>query len=120
MDKDMKKIKTEEELSNAIRENDIVVAKFGADWCGPCKVLEENIEAIEKENADTAEFLEIDVDDADEGFVDKYYLRGLPVSYFFKEGEKAYVVEGLMTKEQILERIAILKFVEDINMLKRE
>ena len=116
----MRQIKTEDELSNAIRENDIVVAKFGADWCGPCKVLEKNISEIEKENADTAEFLEIDVDDADEGFVDKYYLRGLPVTYFFKEGEKAYVVEGLMTKEQILERIKILRIVENTDLLKKE
>ena len=116
----MKQIKTEEELSNAIRENDVVFAKFGADWCFPCKVLEKNIAEIEKENADTAEFLEIDVDEADEEFVDKYYLRGLPVSYFFKEGEKAYVVEGLMTKEQILERIEILKTVENVDMLKKE
>ncbi len=105
----MKKIKTEEELNKAIKENDIVVAKFGAEWCGQCRVLEKNITEIEKENADTAEFLEIDVDDADEEFVDKYYLRGLPVSYFFKDGEKTYVVEGLMTKEQLLERISMLK-----------
>ena len=105
----MKRIKTEEELSNAIRENDIVVAKFGADWCGPCKVLEENIEQIESENADTAEFLEIDVDDADEPFVDKYYLRGLPVTYFFKEGETKGVVEGVITKEQMIMRINKLK-----------
>ena len=105
----MKQIKTEEELSNAIRENDIVVAKFGADWCGPCKVLEENIAEIEKENADLAEFLEIDVDDADEAFVDKYYLRGLPVTYFFKEGNRCGAVEGLITKEQMLMRISKLK-----------
>jgi thioredoxin 1 len=116
----MKQIKTEEELSNSIKKNDVVVAKFGAEWCGPCRVLEKNIDEIEKENSDTAEFVEIDVDDADEEFVDKYYLRGLPVTYFFKEGEKAYVVEGLMTKEQILERIEILKTVESVDMLKRE
>lgn len=116
----MKKIKAEEELNSAIKENDVVVAKFGAEWCGPCRVLEKNIAEIEKENADTAEFIEIDVDDADEEFVDKYYLRGLPVSYFFKEGEKAYVVEGLMTKEQLLERIEILKTVENVDMLKKE
>lgn len=116
----MKKIKAEEELNSAIKENDVVVAKFGAEWCGSCRVLEKNIAEIEKENADTAEFIEIDVDDADEEFVDKYYLRGLPVSYFFKEGEKAYVVEGLMTKEQLLERIEILKTVENVDMLKKE
>jgi len=116
----MKQIKTEEELSNSIKKNDVVVAKFGAEWCCPCRVLEKNIDEIEKENSDTAEFVEIDVDDADEEFVDKYYLRGLPVTYFFKEGEKAYVVEGLMTKEQILERIEILKTVESVDMLKRE
>ena len=105
----MRQIKTEEELQQAVGTNDIVVAKFGADWCGPCKVLEKAIEEIEEEQADTAEFLEIDVDDADESFVDKYYLRGLPVTYFFKDGEKVGVVEGLITKEQMLERLAKLK-----------
>ena len=105
----MRQIKTEEELLEAVGTNDIVVAKFGADWCGPCRVLENAIEEIESEQADTAEFLEIDVDDADEGFVDKYYLRGLPVTYFFKDGEKVGVVEGLITKEQMLERLAKLK-----------
>lgn len=116
----MKQIKTENELNEAVSRGGIVVAKFGATWCGPCEVLEKNIAEIEKEAADIAEFLEIDVDDADEGFVDKYYLRGLPVSYFFKDGKRAYVVEGLMTKKQILERIEILRIVENTDLLKKE
>ncbi len=105
----MRQIKTEKELIEAVGTNDIVVAKFGAEWCGPCRVLEQAISEIEAGQADTAEFLEIDVDDADEEFVDKYYLRGLPVTYFFKDGERVGAVEGLITKEQMLERIARLK-----------
>ena len=105
----MKQIKTEEELQQAVGTNDIVVAGFHATWCGPCKVLEKTTEEIEKENADTAVFVNIDVDDADEDFVDKYYLRGLPVTYFFKDGEKVAVVEGIITKDQMYERITKLK-----------
>lgn len=116
----MRVIRKENELDEAVSKNGIVVAKFGAAWCGPCDVLDKNIIEFMCEHPGDAEFIEIDVDDADEGFVDKYYLHGLPVSYFFKDGEKAYVVEGLMTKEQILERIDALKCVENVETLKHE
>ena len=114
----MKKIKTLKEMTDLFTDNDLVVVKFGAEWCGPCRVIEKAIEEIEAENADTALFAEVDVDDADESFVDTYYLRGLPVTYFFKHATPEYVVEGVITKEQLLERVMKLK--DEINKELKE
>ena len=35
----MVEIKTVEEFDNIISKNNIVVVKFGAEWCGPCKTF---------------------------------------------------------------------------------
>lgn len=105
----MKEIKTEEELRGIIESNDIVVFKVGAPWCGPCKAIEASIREIEAENMDTAEFVEVNVDEADEEFVDNLRVRNIPVLIFYKNGEAVDRTVGLLTKNDLLDKIKNLK-----------
>ena len=101
----MKEIKTEEELKGIIDANDVVVLKIGAPWCGPCKAIEANISEIESENIDSAEFVEVNVDEADEEFVDNLRVRNIPVLIFYKNGEAVDRTVGLLTKQDIINKI---------------
>lgn len=101
----MKKITTEEELKKAIETNDVVVCKFGADWCGPCKVLGKTISDIESENIDSAEFIEIDVNEVDADFLGKHGIRTIPVLEYYANGEAVDRTTGLVTKQELLDKI---------------
>lgn len=35
----VQKINSKEELQKAIQDNKILLVKYGASWCGPCKML---------------------------------------------------------------------------------
>ena len=41
-----------DELKKVVHDNDTCLIKLGASWCGPCKVIEKNIEDIEKFHTD--------------------------------------------------------------------
>lgn len=105
----MKEIKTEEELKAIIDSNDVVVFKVGAPWCGPCRTLEAIISEIEAENIDSAEFVEVNVDEADEEFVDNLRVRNVPVLIFYKNGEAVDRTVGLLSKNDLLDKIKNLK-----------
>lgn len=105
----MKEIKTEEELKGIIDAYDVVVLKIGAPWCGPCKAIEANISEIEAENIDSAEFVEVNVDEADEEFVDNLRVRNVPVLIFYKNGEAVDRTVGLLTKQDIINKITEIK-----------
>lgn len=100
----MIKIKNEEELNKFLSENEgkICIAKFGAFWCGPCRVLENTIKQYINEYEPTdVEFAEIDVDEADEELVENYNIKNIPVTVFFKNGLIANKVVGLTTKPDL-------------------
>lgn len=105
----MKEIKTEEELKAIIDSNDVVVLKVGAPWCGPCRALEFIISEIEAENIDSAEFVEVNVDEADEEFVENLRVRNVPILIFYKDGEAVDRTVGLLTKNDLLDKIENLK-----------
>lgn len=105
----MKEIKTEEELKGIIDAHDVVVLKIGAPYCIPCKVIGTNISEIESENIDSAEFVEVNVDEADEEFVENLRIRNIPVLIFYKNGEAVDRTVGLLTKQDIINKIIEIK-----------
>ena len=107
----MKKIKNGAELNDAVNSNDLVVCKIGAPWCGPCRAIEASIKEIEAENMDLAEFVEVDVDEADEDFVASLGIRNIPVLLFYKDGKPvdSFKTIGLITKAALIDKITELK-----------
>ena len=56
----MKKVNAAE-FREIVQNHPYVVAKFAADWCGPCRQLSPIIKLVEP-NFSQIEFLEIDID----------------------------------------------------------
>ena len=54
----------EMEKSDSIGNGQLVVVKFSAEWCGPCKQIEPIYYAIAK-NAISVKFLVVDVDECE-------------------------------------------------------
>lgn len=100
----MVKLLTKAEYSQFVENNDgLLVVKFGAPWCQPCKLLSETIESLEPISGVT--FAEVNVDDAEEELVSDFNIRNIPVLVFVKEGLNIERTVGLLTAESLLNKI---------------
>ena len=102
----MKKINSKEDLEQFVKENPIAAVKWGAPWCGPCRILEKNISEVPSE---VAAFGEVDVDEVDEELVADNHIRNIPVVQFYKNGEYVDRVVGAQTPAQLIEMAERIK-----------
>jgi len=103
---DVIEVSDESTLQDHIKNSDKpVVVKFFAEWCGPCKQLKPIYHEVAEENPDKAVFIAVD---ADNEFVSKYNVKGLPTLVFYKNGKEANRLQGIgqKAKEKILSEIA--------------
>lgn len=98
------KIKNVNELDKLITKNGRVVLKAGADWCGPCKVLENTLKNLDKNEITDTVIAEFDVDEADD-IVQRLGIRNIPVLFFYKDGEENDKVIGNVTANNIYAKI---------------
>ena len=68
--------------NDALENNQLVVVKFGAEWCGPCKKIEPVINKLAKENENVV-FIAVDAEEFDD-IDDSNDVKGLPTFKFFK------------------------------------
>ena len=77
------------------------VLKFGAEWCGPCRVLNKNLE-----NFSDCEVIKYDVDDVDEELLEKFKIRNIPVTVLVDDNEKEIQRwVGLFNLQEITDKI---------------
>jgi len=85
----------------------IKVIKFGAVWCGPCKVLSNVWKDVTASTPDV-EFVSIDIDE-DPDAVKTYSVKSVPTLVYLKDGVEVFRSVGLVTKDSIIKKIAELK-----------
>ena len=73
----VRELKDEEDFNNLLKEGDIMLLKFTADWCNPCKAIQPFFEELSGRYAGEADFLTIDVDEF-EGIASKYKVAMMP------------------------------------------
>ncbi len=81
-----------------ISTNDVpVVVDFGAEWCGPCKVLDPILEEIAIENKDKVKIYKMNIDE-NPMTPQKYGIRGIPTIIIFKNGKLIDTKVGSLPK----------------------
>lgn len=83
---------TKTEFEEVLSGNGMVAAKFGAEWCGPCKSLQPVFDGVAEENPDV-KMLALDVEDSDE-LVSEYGVMNIPCVLFFLNGEPFNILIG--------------------------
>lgn len=104
----MVEIKTVEEFDNIISKNNIVVVKFGAEWCGPCKNFNTVLKSLEKtlidENTKDVVICEVDVEEV-EDLTNRFRIRNVPTTLIFKGGEIVDKLIGTQSESKLKEKI---------------
>ena len=84
---------------DSLVSNGLVLVDFYADWCGPCRMLASQLEAIKDDRNDT-KIVKINVDEA-HGLAKKYGIMSIPALMLFKDGKLVDNKIGYMPKELI-------------------
>jgi thioredoxin-like negative regulator of GroEL len=87
---DMPYLETREAFDAFCQENEFVAVKFGADWCGWCKVLEPKLRQIGgyyKEQGNILALAQVDSDKL-EDLAEEQGVGGIPHTVFYRNGEK--------------------------------
>ena len=105
---EIKKINSLEEYDEFVNAPDTLnIVKVGAEWCGPCRTIEQTIAGLTDEEVGGVLLGEIDADDEwAEDKIAELKIRGIPVMLAFKGGEEKERVQGGMTK------VALTEFIE--------
>lgn len=85
---------------------DYKILKFGASWCGPCKVLDQRLEEFNK-----CEVIRYDVEETEDDLLAKYKIRNVPTTIIVDEaGNEVGRIPGIFNLSELEEK---LKELED-------
>jgi len=98
---------TTNELKEKINNGENFVLDLYATWCGPCKVMLNNLERVNesliKESNGSPSFgiYKFDVD-SDMDFMRELGIRSVPTIKIFKGGSEVYSKAGVMSPTEVL------------------
>ena len=95
---------TDKNFESIMAEEKPLVVDFWATWCGPCKKIAPDIEALAEQYKDQVTIGKCDVDDNDE-LTGKFGVRNIPTVLFIKNGEVVDKQVGAASKSQLEEKI---------------
>ncbi len=81
-----------------------VLVDFWAPWCGPCRMMGPIVDEISEENLEL-KVCKVNVDEASELAI-KYDVESIPTLIYFKNGEVRATMNGLRTKQDIMNEIS--------------
>ena len=94
----------EKDFDTVVQGAKVTLADFWAPWCGPCRMVAPNVEAVAEKMSGEANFIKINVDD-NPNLAKKYGVMSIPTLIIFKDGEEAARMVGARGKEDIEEAV---------------
>lgn len=90
----------ENEFDEAIKAEKVVLVDFFATWCGPCQMLGEELEKIQKDY----NIVKIDVDKA-QNLAMKFDIEAVPTMLIYKDGSQVERLEGYYPEKELKEKL---------------
>ena len=96
---------TDKDFENDISvDGKLVLVDMGADWCGPCKMMDPVLEEIAGEMGESLQVVKINIDQNQETPM-KFNVMNIPTLLFFKDGKEVDRVIGAVPKKQLIKKI---------------
>lgn len=76
-----------------------VLVDFYADWCGPCKMVQPELEALAS-STDNVVVAKVNVDE-NNNLAERFGISNIPCMLLFKNGEVTKTIIGYRTKQQL-------------------
>lgn len=73
-------------FDKTLKDNEVVLVDFYADWCGPCQALHPTLEKLSQQYEGTATIAKVNVDSNPE-LSQTFGVRSIPALFYFKKGE---------------------------------
>lgn len=83
-----------------ISSNEVVIAKFHATWCGPCKNYGATFHTVSANYDESIPFISIDVDMVPQ-VVAKYSIKSIPLTIKFINGNAENMHKGPMNEQEL-------------------
>jgi thioredoxin 1 len=90
--------------SEVVKSDKPVVVDFWAPWCGPCKAIGPILDELANSYGDKMKFTKCNVDD-NPVTPGKFGIKAIPTLIFFKNGEVADQITGMVAKSKLEEAI---------------
>lgn len=84
-----------------------LVIDFWATWCGPCRKIAPDVEALAEQYADQVIIAKCDVEEADE-VAAEFGIRNIPTLVFIKDGQVVDKLVGANPKAAIEAKVQAL------------
>jgi thioredoxin 1 len=106
-------VESEEDFNKALKEGKPIIAKFWAEWCGPCQRMKPIFEAVANKHSDKVVFVSVNEKYKDKhNLLSKYNITGFPTFVFIDaQGNLKDTHVGGYSNEAALERV-VLDFSE--------
>ena len=105
IDQPQEKIITRDQFMNLVLNNkSVLILKFGANWCRPCKTIEPNIETFKNKMPENMKLIIIDVDESKDIYSflkSKKQINGIPVLLAYYKGNEIFAPNDSVTGANI-------------------
>lgn len=92
---------SEQNFENEVMTSPVpVLVEFGAEWCGPCKVVAPELEALSRELEGKAKIVQVDVDQSPR-LAQAMRVQSVPTFVVFQGGRPVEAAQGAMKKAQL-------------------
>ena len=82
-----------------------VLIDFYADWCGPCKTVSPEVEALSHELEGKAKFVKVNIDQS-KRLAQAMRIQAVPTLMVFNAGQKSRQHTGVLRKDQLARFVA--------------